>query len=354
MSRVGSLFLALVVATGCSSAPGTEVLIGDPDHGAVVDVVEVAVTDHRPADIADQELPSDAADTQSPDDAFRETVCSTTCNCCGHNEVLQHDCGLADPCWTGFCDWWCLGDSGPSDIDVPDAGTILDDSPVDSIEVEASDPGFQPCIENGEKCGPSSCQPSSLELAGIASIQAYIESIVWPLDRPACVLSADFTVTADLALDSSELVGKSCFEWKKVGRSYFETRTAPLGVVCTEPDSLYDYYGLCKTVTIVSGTTLRLRPYIIATPGLSTRLLPVVGLIAACGTACRETEVQCADGTCWLDAQSHCIGCLGNEDPVCVCAGREPGTECHFFIADTLNSGHCWRDRCRMGSDDHP
>jgi hypothetical protein len=248
-------------------------------------------------------------------------------------------------------------DSSPEDIpfSVPDAvqSDVVEDcetwNPVDIGETVSPR-----CTRPEGACAPVECAGGTTELADIGSMQEYLDTADWPLDRPVCNPSHDFVAPASTEFDASAIKAPECDTFRQRDQPVFGMLSAPPGVTCTDPASLGEALGFCRIIQVQSGTVLRLRPHFVVLHGIKILFQPVIDILAACGTACETTEVQCADGTCWPDAKSYCAGCLGLEDPVCQCYGVEPGSACHYATGDLLLSGHCWRDRCRIGTDDQP
>ena len=117
---------------------------------------DLSRSDTQVQDPGSRDLPAEAHDAQSRDDAVAEAICTTTCHCCGNDEVMSHDCSMQEPCRGGFCDWWCLGDPGIPDVPDAEIDEILDGGDMletgGEVSVDAGCPPDKPFPSDDGQC----------------------------------------------------------------------------------------------------------------------------------------------------------------------------------------------------------
>jgi hypothetical protein len=129
----------------------------------------------------------------------------------------------------------------------------------------------------------------------------------------------------------------------------FVLRDEPPGVICEEPEHLFDF-TLCNRI-VITNTTIRLRTLLVDIHPAPGNHVAVVEVLSGCEAPCADQRVCEQTHTCWNSERDLCAYCYGGTNEACACfvAGQlqVDGTECEMFVSgDVIVTGRCVAGEC--------
>ena len=160
-------------------------------------------------------------------------------------------------------------------------------------------------------------------------------------------ITPDLVITGTIALDASTLpVTNDCLTRSDCSPQAGLILDAGVAGAVGEGDANLAC-GDSYARILLTGTTVRLRPYLRDTHPCRFNFTPVVEILPACGTACSEGQRMCpVDGVCYGMGVGYCQACEGGTKEACACQGPEgpleEGAACSYWQSgDVRCDGTC-------------